>query len=40
MASSGQEAILDIQPDKIHERIPLIVGNLDVVQKTLNIIQR
>lgn len=39
MASSGQETILNIPPDKIHERVPLIVGNSDVVQKTLNIIQ-
>ena len=38
-ASSGKDAILDIQPDKIHERVPLIVGNLDVVQRTLNMIQ-
>jgi fructose-1,6-bisphosphatase I len=26
-ASSGEEAILDIQPEELHQRVPLIIGN-------------
>jgi len=31
-ASSGDEAILDIQPDSLHQRVPLIIGNRDAVE--------
>jgi len=34
-ASSGQERILDIQPQKLHQRTALIIGNKDVVERTV-----
>jgi len=37
-ASSGVQRILDIQPKSLHQRTPLIVGNKDVVEKTVSII--
>jgi len=36
-ASSGKERILDIQPQKLHQRTALIIGNKDVVERTLSI---
>ncbi len=36
-ASSGKERILDIQPKKLHQRTPLILGNKDVVERTIEI---
>ena len=36
-ASSGSRRILDIQPEGLHQRIPLIIGNRDVVESTLSI---
>ncbi len=36
-ASSGKMRILDIQPEKLHQRIPLIIGNSDVVESTIDI---
>ena len=38
-ASSGTEEILDIKPLKLHQRTPLIIGNKDVVEKTVSMIQ-
>lgn len=38
-ASSGKERILDVQPRDIHQRTPLIVGNKDVVDRVVSIIQ-
>ena len=37
-ASSGVNRILDIQPKSLHQRTPLIVGNKDVVERTVSII--
>jgi len=34
-ASSGKERILDIQPQKLHQRTSLIIGNKDVVERTV-----
>lgn len=34
-ASSGKERILDIQPQKLHQRTALIIGNKDVVERTV-----
>ena len=34
-ASSGKERILDIQPQKLHQRTALIIGNKDVVEQTV-----
>ena len=30
-ASTGYERILDIKPDKLHQRVPLIIGSRDDV---------
>jgi fructose-1,6-bisphosphatase I len=37
-ASSGNQRILDIQPEKLHQRVPLMLGPTDVVEKTLSIL--
>ena len=39
-ASSGRERILDIQPESLHERVPLMLGPSDVVEKTVSILDR
>ncbi len=36
-ASSGKERILDIQPQKLHQRTALIIGNKDVVERTVGV---
>ena len=38
-ASSGKERILDIQPQKLHQRTALIIGNKDVVERTVVVIK-
>lgn len=35
MASTGRERILDIIPEQLHQRTPLILGNTDVVEKII-----
>jgi len=37
-ASSGKERILDIQPQKLHQRTALIIGNKDIVERTVAVI--
>ena len=37
-ASSGRERILDIQPEALHQRVPLMLGPSDVVEKTVSIL--
>ena len=37
-ASSGKERILDIEPQKLHQRTALIIGNKDVVERTVAVI--
>ncbi len=34
--STGRERILDLQPERLHQRTPLIVGNADVVQRVVD----
>ena len=34
-ASSGRQPIMDIQPQKLHQRTPVILGNRDVVEQTV-----
>ncbi len=38
-ASNGTERILDVQPEAVHERTPLIVGNADAVERIEEILQ-
>jgi len=33
--STGTERILDVQPELLHQRTPLIVGNADVVERVV-----
>ncbi|PKB66607.1 MAG: fructose-bisphosphatase [SAR202 cluster bacterium Io17-Chloro-G4] len=37
-ASTGYRRIMDIMPEKLHQRTPLILGNKDVVEQTVSII--
>jgi len=36
--SSGSLRILDIQPERLHQRTPLIIGNKDIVEQTVSIL--
>jgi len=38
-ASTGYEQILDIVPEQLHQRTPLILGNRDVVDETVSVIK-
>ena len=37
-ASTGYRRIMDIMPEKLHQRTPLILGNKDVVEQTVAVI--
>jgi fructose-1,6-bisphosphatase I len=37
-ASTGRQRIMDIMPEELHQRTPLILGNKDVVERTVAII--
>ena len=39
-AYSDKQRIMDIQPEHPHERTPLIIGNKDVVEQTMTIINK
>lgn len=39
-ASDGHQNILDIQPESLHQRTPLFIGNRDLVQKAEDFIQK
>lgn len=39
-AHTGEIPILDIQPKKLHQRCPVILGSKDDVQDVLDIIKR
>lgn len=39
-ASDGERAILDIQPEKLHQRVPLFIGNRTLVQKAEEFIRK
>ena len=39
-ASNGEQDIMEIQPKTLHQRSPLFIGNLDLVQKAEEYIQR
>lgn len=40
VASNGQISILDIVPEKIHQRSPIFLGSSDDVNDVLNIIKK
>ena len=37
-ASTGRRRIMDITPEKLHQRTPLILGNKNVVEQTVAVI--
>jgi fructose-1,6-bisphosphatase I len=39
-ASNGTQSILDIKPEKPHQRVPLFIGNPELVKKAEEYIQR
>ena len=39
-ASSGKERILDIEPQNLHQRTALIIGNKDIVERTVAVINK
>jgi fructose-1,6-bisphosphatase I len=39
-ASDGQRPVLDIQPSGLHQRIPLFIGNRELVEEAERYIQR
>jgi fructose-1,6-bisphosphatase I len=39
-ASNGRTAILDLQPERLHQRAPLFIGNRDLVEKAEAFISR
>ena len=38
-ASDGKRRILDIQPESLHQRTPLIIGSKELVEKVENFLQ-
>ncbi len=40
LASDGQRRILDIEPDSLHQRTPLFIGNRELVERAEQYIQR
>jgi len=40
MASDGKRRILDIEPQELHQRVPLFIGSKNDVQKVMEIYQR
>ena len=40
VATTGVKPILDVQPEKLHQRCPVILGSKDDVQDVLDIINR
>ncbi|MCH8745633.1 MAG: class 1 fructose-bisphosphatase, partial [Chloroflexi bacterium] len=38
-ASTGYERIMDIVPEQLHQRTPLILGNKDVVEEMVSVIK-
>jgi len=33
LASTGSERILDVQPDSLHQRVPVVLGSRDEVER-------
>ncbi|KFP33885.1 Fructose-1,6-bisphosphatase isozyme 2 [Colius striatus] len=40
MATTGTGAVLDVKPESIHQRVPLILGSTEDVQEYLNCVQK
>lgn len=40
IATTGKEAVLDIVPDNIHQRVPVVLGSPDDVQEYLDMVKK
>ena len=40
MATTGKEAILDVQPTNIHQRVPVIMGSTEDVKDFLAVVEK
>lgn len=40
MATTGTQPVLDVKPEAIHQRVPLILGSPDDVQEYLTCVQK
>lgn len=40
MATTGKEAVLDIVPENIHQRVPIVLGSPDDVQEYINVFKK
>lgn len=40
MATTGTEAVLDIKPESIHQRVPIVMGSTDDVQEYIDIVNK
>lgn len=40
MATTGSQNVLDIKPDSIHQRVPVVLGSPDDVQEYIDIFKK
>lgn len=40
MATTGTEAVLDVKPESIHQRVPLILGSPEDVKEYIACVQK
>ena len=40
LASTGAIPILEVQPEKLHQRVPVILGSKEDVEEVLEVIKR
>lgn len=40
MATTGNQAVLDVVPEDIHQRLPIVLGSPDDVQEYIDIVKK
>lgn len=40
VATTGKEAVLDIVPDSIHQRVPVVLGSSEDVQEYIDMVKK
>lgn len=40
IATTGKEAVLDVVPENIHQRVPIVLGSPDDVQEYLDLVKK
>jgi fructose-1,6-bisphosphatase I len=40
MATNGHQRILELTPDKLHQRTPIFIGSRNLVQKAIDIMNQ